>query len=569
MTVNSTNYISTSSGNGSSTTFDYAFKIQKSSHLVVKHKDTVGNETTLVEGTDYSVSGVGKSAGGTITFPLGASSFSTLAVGEKLTKYRKPPVTQLTDIRNQQAYHPENIEDALDLIIMILQRFTSASLVDEVDTTQFDARSLRIANLTDPKNSQDAATQSWVQGQISSIADGVLGVVPNQWSGTTDGSATVSITGTTLDEEKGYIVSLGGVIQQPTTDFTVDDTTDTLTWTSTPGSGIPYWIIAFGYARQVNEYPAHDHPEEFMPYNAGGTANAITMTVPSGRIAPSAYTDQMCGVFTPNITNTLVDVTANVQSIGAKTVVLRDGATKPPIGFINTGRKYFWQYDSSLDKIVILSPYIAETIEIKDDAVTLAKMASGTAGHRITYDASGNPQTEIDRKWVKLGDSGQLTSGGSASFENIPSSATKVEIEGFNIQASANTELMLRVGYGATPTILSASGDYIGSTIYTSAAGDAVNAWDTYARITTPRSANNACCFKVTMSKINDGSSDTWFIDANSHWDNGSNEYLEHAGGMIKAASLAEALSAVEVGLLSGTFSDGYMSCHYYGNPNV
>ena len=50
------------------------------------------------------------------------------------------------------------------------------------------------------------------------------------------------------------------------------------------------------------------------------------------------------------------------------------------------------------------------TAEIQDDAVTLAKMASGTDGNLITYDASGNPAA------VSTGNSGQvLTSQGAGS----------------------------------------------------------------------------------------------------------------------------------------------------------
>ena len=48
------------------------------------------------------------------------------------------------------------------------------------------------------------------------------------------------------------------------------------------------------------------------------------------------------------------------------------------------------------------------TTEIADDAVTLAKMAGGTDGNLITYDASGDPA------YVATGSSGQiLTSAGT------------------------------------------------------------------------------------------------------------------------------------------------------------
>jgi len=77
---------------------------------------------------------------------------------------------------------------------------------------------------------------------------------------------------------------------------------------------------------------------------------------------------------------------------------------------------------NSLNKITtksILDATVA-TADIADDAVTLAKMAAGTDGQIITYDASGNPTA------VGPGTDGQvLTSTGAGSppaFESIPAS---------------------------------------------------------------------------------------------------------------------------------------------------
>ena len=60
------------------------------------------------------------------------------------------------------------------------------------------------------------------------------------------------------------------------------------------------------------------------------------------------------------------------------------------------------------------------TAKIADDAVTLAKMASGTDGNIISYDASGNPVA------VATGNAGQLlTSAGAGApptFADAPAS---------------------------------------------------------------------------------------------------------------------------------------------------
>ena len=62
---------------------------------------------------------------------------------------------------------------------------------------------------------------------------------------------------------------------------------------------------------------------------------------------------------------------------------------------------------------------VDDTADIQDNAITLAKMAGGTDGNLITYDASGDPA------YVATGSDGQvLTSTGAGSppaFEALPS----------------------------------------------------------------------------------------------------------------------------------------------------
>jgi hypothetical protein len=63
------------------------------------------------------------------------------------------------------------------------------------------------------------------------------------------------------------------------------------------------------------------------------------------------------------------------------------------------------------------------TAGLLDDAVTLAKMAAGTAGNLITYDASGNPAA------VATGTAGQrLTSNGTGAAPTFQSEALRIPI---------------------------------------------------------------------------------------------------------------------------------------------
>jgi microcystin-dependent protein len=95
-------------GNGSTTAFDYDFKITDETHLsVILNVDGVETVQTLT--THYTVSGVGDAGGGQVNFVTAPAS------GETVTIILDIPFTQETDLENQGAYYAETIEAALDL----------------------------------------------------------------------------------------------------------------------------------------------------------------------------------------------------------------------------------------------------------------------------------------------------------------------------------------------------------------------------------------------------------------------------------------------------------------------
>jgi len=75
--------------------------------------------------------------------------------------------------------------------------------------------------------------------------------------------------------------------------------------------------------------------------------------------------------------------------------------------------------------------------KIANDAVTLAKMASGTDGNIISYDTSGNPVA------VATGNDGQvLTSAGAGAvpaFETLPSGGAYVKLETITLSGTVST----------------------------------------------------------------------------------------------------------------------------------
>lgn len=117
MTIASTTNRNDYVGNGAVSVYSYTFKIFAETDLLVTQRDTDDVETTLVLTTDYTVSGVGETSGGSITLVAG-----NLTTGYALTIRRVRPLTQETDIRNQGDFFANTHEDQFDDSIMIAQQ---------------------------------------------------------------------------------------------------------------------------------------------------------------------------------------------------------------------------------------------------------------------------------------------------------------------------------------------------------------------------------------------------------------------------------------------------------------
>ena len=113
MTIASVNNRNDYVGNGAVSVYSYGFKIFAKTDLKVTTKDLSDIETVLAVDTNYTVAGVGDTAGGSITLLAG-----NLTSGHLLTIRRLRPLTQQTDIRNQGDFLPEIHEDAFDDLAM-------------------------------------------------------------------------------------------------------------------------------------------------------------------------------------------------------------------------------------------------------------------------------------------------------------------------------------------------------------------------------------------------------------------------------------------------------------------
>ena len=110
-------------GNGVTRSFPFGFRILSAQHVRVVLRDNVaGSERFLINGTEYTVSGVGNVGGGSVTINWAPTA------GRSITILRNVPFTQETDLENQGAYYAETVEEAFDLSAMRDQQ-----LREEVD----------------------------------------------------------------------------------------------------------------------------------------------------------------------------------------------------------------------------------------------------------------------------------------------------------------------------------------------------------------------------------------------------------------------------------------------------
>lgn len=124
MTITSQTNVVTAQGNGVTTTFSYNFLMPDASDAVIIFTNAAGSQTTLTP-TQYTITGIGNSAGGTVTYPIGGPS--PIASGTTLTIARILPLVQETSISNQGAFYPQAIESALDYEMMVSQQIENTS----------------------------------------------------------------------------------------------------------------------------------------------------------------------------------------------------------------------------------------------------------------------------------------------------------------------------------------------------------------------------------------------------------------------------------------------------------
>ena len=119
MTISTTESRISYNGNGVTTVFAFPYRFLANADIVVVEVSSTGVETLKALTTDYTLTGVGDDAGGSVTMLVAPAS------GTRLVIYRNTAITQETDYISGDPFPAETHERALDRLTMIAQEIGS------------------------------------------------------------------------------------------------------------------------------------------------------------------------------------------------------------------------------------------------------------------------------------------------------------------------------------------------------------------------------------------------------------------------------------------------------------
>jgi len=121
MTISTTTSRISYNGNGVTTVFAFPYRFLANADLVVVEVSSTGVETLKALTTDYTLTGAGDDAGGSVTMLVAP------VIGSRLIIYRATTRTQETDYISGDPFPAETHERALDRLTMIAQEIGSAA----------------------------------------------------------------------------------------------------------------------------------------------------------------------------------------------------------------------------------------------------------------------------------------------------------------------------------------------------------------------------------------------------------------------------------------------------------
>lgn len=207
-TLTTTTSVAQYTSNGVATVYSFPYRFLDQSYLVVT-KTVSAVTTTLVLGTDYTVTGANLSAGGSVTLTVAVANGGTLKI------MRSTPLTQTCNFRTTPVAGPA-VEACLDRLMMVIQEKNDGTFTQLVATPITTAQASVAAPSTVPNSANTNVTGT---SSAFAAADHVhaLAVGPMLGANTAAGQsipnsgvATIVVFGTVeRDTDSGYVAGTG------------------------------------------------------------------------------------------------------------------------------------------------------------------------------------------------------------------------------------------------------------------------------------------------------------------------------------------------------------------------
>lgn len=245
MTISSTTRLASFVGSGSAATFPFTFKVFDQTDLSVVTLNTATSAiANLALTTDYSVTlntDQDTSPGGSITLTAG-----NLASGTNLTITTEIAELQGLDLANAGAFYPDVINEALDLLTVLVQQLAQAAALSlQLPITDFGTTT------TLPPAAERAGKLLMFDGNgnpsLITVAPG--GVIPGAQTagGDVDGANATFTFAASVESTPVVMVFAGGIFQTPGTDYgqpTLTGGVWRIVFTTAPAQG-PITVLQF------------------------------------------------------------------------------------------------------------------------------------------------------------------------------------------------------------------------------------------------------------------------------------------------------------------------------------
>ena len=254
------------------TDFAFTFPYLEDEHVVV---EIDGVQKTLT--TDYTI----------VTSPSTKIVLTSGATAGQVVRVRRKsqPGTDLVDFENGSVLTESELDRAYlhnRYLNEEIGELNDASLQKEAGGTDWDAGGSKIKNVGTPTLTADATTKQYVDDKVNQVSSGASSP-PTKWVFTGDAGAntTYSVTGAEVNGDTAYDVSVDGSVLEPTTDYTVNPDTDTLTIVSTLSGGEDIVVIERGFGVAITGTIGADQ----LQTNSVSTAKIQNDAVDNSKIA--------------------------------------------------------------------------------------------------------------------------------------------------------------------------------------------------------------------------------------------------------------------------------------------